>query len=97
LATESFQADHIVPLKVIKQMPGFACLSNEDQMKTINNPLNYVGLCGRCNASKGSKFWHKWDGHSVLKLVDGVKKRGIDMTRALVVELKNQIKGFPWS
>lgn len=95
--TDKFQADHIVPLKIIKKIPGFACLSPENQEKVSNNPLNFVGLCGPCNASKGSKLWHKWMGHSKNGLVGAdVKKRGIEITRGLIVELKNQIKGMPW-
>lgn len=66
---KNLAADHIVPLKIIVQMPGFACLSNEDQKKIANTPENYIGLCKSCNSSKRDKLWHTWKGH---------KKRGLD-------------------
>ena len=55
-------ADHIVPLKVISQMPGYACLSEENQKEIANAPSNFVGLCTSCNSSKCAKLWFRWNG-----------------------------------
>jgi len=92
---ERFAADHIVPLKIIKKMPGFPCLTPAQQDNVTNNPLNFVGLCMNCNSSKGSKLWHAWQGHSQLGLGDpSVRERGMQMTKALLIELKGQIRAF---
>ncbi|GEM_PF-935075 len=69
-APKRLAADHIVPYKIIQKMPGFACMSEEDQIKTINSPNNFVGLCGSCNSSKCSKLWFTWLKH---------KKKGLDL------------------
>lgn len=67
-AALSLAADHIVPLKVISQMPGFACLSEDNQKAIANEPSNFVGLCTSCNSSKCDKMWFRWS---------GVKSKGI--------------------
>ena len=53
-------ADHIVPLKKICEMPGFACLPNEKQEEIADMKDNYDGLCGSCNSSKRDRLWHDW-------------------------------------
>ena len=42
--TGPLQADHIVPMKTIAQMPGFSQLDETNMLKVLNNPDNYVGL-----------------------------------------------------
>lgn len=54
--------DHFVPLDHIVDMPGFACLSKEDQSKIANHKENMVPLCGSCNSSKRAKLWPDWTG-----------------------------------
>jgi hypothetical protein len=53
-------ADHIVPLKKICEMPGFACLPNDKQEEIADRLDNYDGLCTSCNSSKKDKLWHWW-------------------------------------
>ena len=79
--TDSLAADHIVPLKIIMQMPGFACLPDEEQVKVANTRENYVGLCKSCNSSKSAKLWHTWKAH---------KKRGLDFTKGELAKVREQ-------
>lgn len=60
------EADHIVPLKEIVEMPGFDQLSFEDQKAIANLRENFMGLGKRTNASKGAKPLSQWTGHSQL-------------------------------
>ncbi|VUD69390.1 hypothetical protein TDB9533_04757 [Thalassocella blandensis] len=54
-----FEADHIVPMKRITQMYGFATLSEANQIAV----LNFIGLVKSSNASKGAKDWFEWKMH----------------------------------
>ncbi len=54
--------DHMLPLDHIVEMPGFACLSKEDQSKIANHKDNMVPLCRSCNSSKKDKIWPAWTG-----------------------------------
>jgi 5-methylcytosine-specific restriction endonuclease McrA len=56
-------ADHIVPLKKITSMPGFACLTKDEQKKVANDKENFTALCRSCNSSKCAKDWTSWTGH----------------------------------
>jgi 5-methylcytosine-specific restriction endonuclease McrA len=60
--------DHIMPIEATAAMPGFACLSKEDQSKVVNHPANFVGLCPSCNSSKSDTLWFDYTEH---------KKKGI--------------------
>jgi uncharacterized protein DUF4150 len=54
--------DHMVPLSHIKDMPGFACLSKDDQSKIANHKENMVGICRSCNSSKRDRMYPAWTG-----------------------------------
>ncbi|WP_428353134.1 PAAR-like domain-containing protein [Methyloprofundus sp.] len=86
--------DHIVPLSIISKMPGFACLSDENQKKMANYPDNFVGLCRSCNSSKSDTLWQKWKGHKrrELKWTKPQREKGIKVTGNLIVNLKAEIK-----
>lgn len=90
-------ADHIVPLKIISQMPGFACLSPEDQEKVANTPSNFVGLCTSCNSSKRDKTWHRWKGVKKRKLVfsDQLRSQARTQTNEQIVQLKAKVREIP--
>lgn len=72
-------ADHIVPLHLISQISGFACLKKEDQLEVANYPRNFSGLCTSCNSSKCAKNWHQWKG---LKAWGGIKEKEEAFSRA---------------
>jgi hypothetical protein len=60
------EADHIVSLKEVTQMPGFNRLTFEGQVEVINLRENIMGLGKSSNASKGARSWVEWKGHSRL-------------------------------
>lgn len=61
-----YEADHIVSLKEITDMPGFDKLTRQQQLEVINLPDNFTGLGKPTNASKQDKTWAEWVGHSKL-------------------------------
>jgi hypothetical protein len=76
-STETYaklSADHIVPFKEIIKKPGFACLSEENQKKVINNPSNFAGVCPPCNSSRQETKWDKWKGHDTFGMTNSGKK-----------------------
>jgi hypothetical protein len=88
--------DHIVPVEVVAQMPGFSCLSKQDQSKVVNHPTNFVGLCPSCNSSKSDTMWFRWKEH---------KKKGIEfeaklrepaqkLSGNLIVNMKGMIRSM---
>lgn len=63
---DKLEADHIVPMKEITKLPGFAELPESEQIKVLNLVDNFLGLGKPTNASKGAKTWSEWQGHSKL-------------------------------
>jgi len=94
-------ADHIVPLKIMSQMPGFACLSKDDQKKIANTPENFVGLCTSCNSSKSAKLWHTWKGNKAKGLdwqsdkYKETREKARKITNKSIVNLKAKIRSLP--
>ena len=60
------EADHIVPMKRIVQMPGFNRLTRSQQLEVLNLRKNFMGLSKPSNASKGARTYAEWKGHSKL-------------------------------
>jgi 5-methylcytosine-specific restriction endonuclease McrA len=81
----SLAADHIVPLKRISRMPGFACLPPEKQEQLINSDWNFVGICNSCNSSKCAKLWHQWSGVKSKNIV--FDKELIQSARTLTTDI----------
>jgi uncharacterized Zn-binding protein involved in type VI secretion len=96
-AAPSLAADHIVPLKIISQMPGFGCLSFDNQKAIANSPDNFVGLCTSCNSSKCDKTWHHWKGvkSKGIQFSDAKRTHAREATNTQMVNLKNSIKNLP--
>jgi hypothetical protein len=61
--TGPLQADHIVPMKDIVNMPGFSTLTEANQMNVLNLNSNFVGLSEAANKSKGAKSFADWTEH----------------------------------
>jgi 5-methylcytosine-specific restriction endonuclease McrA len=92
----SLAADHIVSLKIISQMPGFACLTKEDQLDVANSPRNFMGLCGPCNSSKCAKTWHRWKGVKGKPEVSAdVRTAARQQTNQQMKELKAKVRKKP--
>lgn len=60
------EADHIVSMKEIVEMPGFADLTPGQRVEVLNLRENFTGLGKSTNASKGASNWSDWRGHSKL-------------------------------
>jgi hypothetical protein len=58
-----FEADHIIPLREIVDLPGFRDLTHDQMLAIVNLEENFWGLGRRTNASKGSKLLPEWPGH----------------------------------
>jgi hypothetical protein len=84
--------DHIMPITATIVMPGFACMSKADQSKVVNDPGNFVGICGICNSSKSGKLWHVWKGYSKAEVSQAVKGEGEDHTAAIATKQWEMIK-----
>jgi 5-methylcytosine-specific restriction endonuclease McrA len=69
----AFDADHIVPLKKISQIPGFACLPPDKQVAVANIPENLAPTCATCNRSRQDNLFSEWS---------GVKKKGRETSLA---------------
>src|SRR4030095_1776309 len=57
-------ADHIVPVDTIMKKKGFACLSEKNQKKVLNNKSNFAGICPPCNSSRQETKWRDWNGRN---------------------------------
>ena len=86
-----------MPIKVASQMPGFACLSKEDQSKVVNQPKNFIGICSSCNSSKSDTLWHRWKGHQKKGIIwsPALRAQGMKTTSNLIVNMKAQIRSLP--
>lgn len=83
---ERYEADHIVSLKEITEMPGFDKLTRQQQLEVVNLRENFVGLGKATNASKQDKTWAEWVGHSKLGPVP-------PEVRAWMLELEGRARG----
>lgn len=89
--------DHIVPIEVVAQMPGFGCLSKEDQSKVVNQPDNFIGLCTSCNQSKSDTMWWRWKEHKKKGLTwsPELRAQGQQVSRNIIFNMKTMIKSKP--
>ena len=94
---QSLAADHVVPLKIISQMPGYACLSPDDQKRIANSKENFVGLCTSCNSSKRDKLWARWKGVATQGRTwsDDMRDQNQLKTNDRMVNLKSEIRKTP--
>lgn len=89
--------DHIVPVEVVAQMPGFACLSKQDQSKVVNHPDNFIGLCPSCNSSKSDTMWFRWKEHKKKGKTWGpeLTDKGKEVSGNLIVNMKGMVRSMP--
>ena len=91
--TSVLEADHIVSMKKVVEMPGFSQLSAEQKEEVLNLKDNFIGLGKPTNASKGAKSWTEWRGHSVLgEVPDSVRKEMLEKERKAKLALQKAIK-----
>jgi hypothetical protein len=92
---ERLSPDHIMPITATIAMPGFACLSKKDQSKIVNDPGNFVSICGICNSSKSGKLWHEWKGYSKAPVGQHTIDEGMDHTAAIATKQWEMVKAAP--
>ena len=63
---ERLEADHIVPMKRITEMPGFKEINYENMLRVLNFKPNYTGLSKAANTSKGEQTFAQWLRHDKL-------------------------------
>ena len=63
---ERLEADHIVAMKRITEMPGFGDLSYDNMLRVLNFKPNYTGLSKSANASKQDLTFAQWVRHDKL-------------------------------
>lgn len=89
---ERLEADHIVSMKEITNMPGFDKLSQKQQLEILNLRDNFLGLGKRTNASKGAKTWADWAGHSRLGSVPPeIRAKMIELEQKARIKLREAI------
>lgn len=89
---ETLEADHIVSMKEITEMDGFAPLSDVDKVEVLNLEDNFMGLGKPTNSSKGSKTWSDWQGHSKLGDIPAeIREKMIALEREARTKLQNEI------
>lgn len=89
---DRLQADHVVSLHEIAQVPGFAQLTNPSQLEFANWLFNMMGLGNRSNASKGAKSWAQWPGHRELGPIDpDLRSRMIQREQELREAFKSEV------
>jgi hypothetical protein len=86
----SLQADHVVPLREIVDMPGFSRLHWEDQVALANYERNLLAVDGRVNASRQDRSWA--EKFSLRDTYDNAAlRRIIEREEALRQELQAEI------
>lgn len=88
------QADHIVPMKTITEMPGFNELREENMLKVLNNQDNFVGLSEAANKSKGALSFEEWTEYKKLDIPvdEGFRQSMIAREQQLIPQLQAQIQ-----
>ncbi|WP_320195583.1 DUF4150 domain-containing protein [Agrobacterium rosae] len=93
--TSNLEADHIVSMKDITEMDGFSRLTQENQLKVLNNPDNFTGLSRSANGSKGAKSFEEWtsygSGGNAVPVNPDLRNQMIDRSNSLRPALQNQI------
>ncbi|MDA1845564.1 hypothetical protein PDK16_27065 [Bacillus cereus] len=94
--TDRLQADHIVSMKNIANMENFDKLTEEQQLKVLNNEENFLGLSEAANKSKGSKSYSDWTIYKKEKIEVDPKFREemIKKEKELEMKLQKQIDDF---
>lgn len=89
--------DHIFPIEDTAVMPGFACLSKKKQSEIVNDPGNFVGICGSCNSSKSDTLWFDWKEHKTkgIKFKKALMQEGQEHSAAIATKQWEMVKAAP--
>jgi hypothetical protein len=89
------QVDHIVSVREISDMDGFADLPLKDQKDIVNMQENLIGMDGAANASKGERTWKSWNQASNFyetSTIDAMARREADIRALIQAEVKNRLE-----
>jgi len=88
------QVDHIVSVREISDMDGFADLPLKDQREIVNMPTNLIGMDGAANASKGERTWKAWNQASNFyekSTIKAMAKREAEVRALIQAEIKDRL------
>jgi hypothetical protein len=90
----ALQADHIISVREVSEMEGFADLPWADQKAIVDMKENLIAMDGAANASKGDRSWSIWsqasnyyDASTIQKMV----KREADVRAMVEAEIKRRV------
>lgn len=91
--TKPLHADHIVSMKTITDMDGFAQLSEQNQLAVLNNPRNFIGLSETANTSKGAKTFEQWTEYKKggISVDPAFRQEMMQKEASMATELQEQI------
>jgi transposase len=90
----SLQADHIVSVREISDMDGFADLPWKDQKAIVDMKENLIAMDGAANASKGDRTWRSWGQAGTFyerSTIETMAKRESDVRALIQGEIKSRL------
>ncbi len=88
------QADHVVSVREISDMDGFADLPWKDQKAIVDMKENLIAMDGAANASKGDRTWRSWGQASNFygqTTIENMMKRESEVRAIIQEEIKNRL------
>jgi hypothetical protein len=86
--------DHIVSVREISDMEGFAELPWKDQKAIVDMKENLVPMDKYANSSKGDRTWKSWSQASNYyekSTIDAMIKREVDVRSAILAEIQKRL------
>ena len=88
------QADHIVSVREISDLDGFADLPWKDQKAVVDLKENLIAMDGAANASKSDRTWRSWSQASRFyeqATIETMAKREADVRVLIQAEIKDRL------
>jgi len=92
------EAEHIVSVREIADMDGFADLPWKDQKEIADMRINLVAMDGSANGSKGSRTWRSWNQASAYydqSTIDAMIAREANARAAIKAEISARLHPLP--
>jgi len=87
-------ADHIVSVREISDLDGFADLPWKDQKAIVDLKENLIAMDGAANASKGDRTWRSWGQAGNFyerSTIETMAKREADVRALIEAEIKDRL------
>ncbi|MDB5145996.1 MAG: hypothetical protein JWQ57_16 [Mucilaginibacter sp.] len=91
---KGLQADHIVSVREISDMDGFADLPWKDQKAIVDMKENLIAMDASANASKGDRTWRSWSQANMFyeqAAIDTMAKREALVRAAIQAEIEKRL------